>query len=254
MRKFDATCFVGSWPFYELEMQTLGDLRALHEKRGITGGLVSSLNSIFYNDPMQSEEALAKALLGQDAYRQVSVVNPMLPAWKYTLPQFAKAHPIAGVRVVPGIHGYSLTCPEMQELADFLTREGLPLFISARMEDYRSTYLIVPQDIPMDEMIGFIEKKPKLTVVVSTAYPNEMEALRDTLLSRENVWVDSSYIRGALFMAESLHGMDITEKMVFGSAACMMCFESALQILETAQIPAETIEAIFSQNIEKVLK
>ena len=43
----DYNAYVGDWPFYKLPRTTLGELAELHRKNGISGGYISSLQSIF---------------------------------------------------------------------------------------------------------------------------------------------------------------------------------------------------------------
>jgi len=252
MTKFDSSCFVGSWPFYHLENTSLSDIKKLHQHRGICGGVVSSLQAIFYNDPYEVEKKLSLELEGQSEYRHIAVVNPMLPGWKADLPELCEKGGIAGVRIVPGIHGYSLGCTELQELVDFLKANKLPLLINLRMEDPRATYIVIPRSITADETAAFLNNNPELTVLFCAIYPDEAMALGDIIRGRSNVFVDCSAIRGGLFIVEKMYEHGIIEKTVYGSMTPLFCMESSLMLIEQAKIPEQVKEMVFSENFKRV--
>ena len=63
MEHMDFNCFTGNWPFYRVRYNTVEKLAQLHSRIGITGGYISALEAIFYQDPYEAELALAKELL-----------------------------------------------------------------------------------------------------------------------------------------------------------------------------------------------
>lgn len=248
MNRIDCNCFIGTWPFYQLENTTFPDLRRLHGRREIGGGFLSSFQAVFFNDPLDADLALAQELSGQSAYRQIVTVNPLLPGWRSDLPKLFSRFPVAGVRVVPCLHRYRINCPEMQELAACLAQWRKPLLLSVRLEDPRSTYLLLPDILPIDEIAQFLQKQKDLKILLCTLYPDEMEALRGDLCSRDNLWVDSSGIRGGLFIVEKLMELGILRRMVYGSMAPLYCLESTLLLIEQAQIPDEEKKQIFYER------
>ena len=81
MKIVDVNCLVGHWPFRKLYKNSFADLMEIHRKNNIGYGFVSSLNSIFYNDPFEGEEDLHNIIKGTD-YRHVLTINPMLPCFE----------------------------------------------------------------------------------------------------------------------------------------------------------------------------
>ena len=56
--RFDCNDFIGEWPFRRFYHGGMEGLQKVWEQAGITAGAVSTLNSVFYNDPMEAEELL----------------------------------------------------------------------------------------------------------------------------------------------------------------------------------------------------
>ena len=50
--RFDCNGFIGEWPFRRFYHGGMEGLQKVWEQAGITAGAVSTLNSVFYNDPM----------------------------------------------------------------------------------------------------------------------------------------------------------------------------------------------------------
>ena len=124
MGRFDGNCFVGNWPFYRVNETTDEELIKVHSRYGITGGFLSSLEAIFYQDPFVAEKQLARQIKGT-AYKHIMVLNPTLPAWKDDLARCVEKFEIAGVRLLPGFHGYSLDDPVLNEVVQEIKKYHL---------------------------------------------------------------------------------------------------------------------------------
>ena len=111
----DFSCYLGAWPFYKLPA-SLDALRALHAKNGIYGGYVSSLHSMFYNDFYESEKELSEMLAGTE-YRQLVTLNPTLSFAQHTLRRCIEEFDVAGVRIHPTYHGYSMDTESLEPIA-----------------------------------------------------------------------------------------------------------------------------------------
>ena len=115
MERFDGNCFVGNWPFFRVRENTIEKLAALHKKYQITSGFVSSLEAIFYQDSFEAESQLAEQLQAT-GYKHIMVLNPALPAWEAELRRCVKTLAVAGVRLLPGYHSYSLRDPQLDRV------------------------------------------------------------------------------------------------------------------------------------------
>ena len=79
MSIIDTNVFYGKWPFRNAGFDDMDRIRAVCDKNGVTGMLVASVQSIFYEDPFEAELELHRQLAGRTDARQVYTVNPPWP-------------------------------------------------------------------------------------------------------------------------------------------------------------------------------
>lgn len=120
----DYNCFCGNWPFHKIRKNKFSDILKLHKENGITGGYISSLESIFYNDPYESEMDLYKEIKGS-GYHQVMTVNPTLDTCINTVKRGIKELNIKGIRITPGFHQYKLNDNCVNKLLEFILKINL---------------------------------------------------------------------------------------------------------------------------------
>jgi len=246
MNKLDFDCFVGGWPFHKVRDPGFDALRALHGKNGITGGYVSSTDAIFWNDPYEAERDLARTLAGQDDYRHVMTVNPTLPGLRDDLRRAEREFSIAGIRILPGFHGYTLDDKRLEPLWDYLREKHLPLFLTLRMEDERVTYLFHPHTVAIAEVTRFLSEVSGFPVLLCNIRDAELSSIADAVLSRPDVFTDACGFKGYLFPLDTLYEQGLTSRVVYGSLTPIFCLRSTLLTFETADIPAEEIETMLS--------
>lgn len=252
MERMDANCLVGSWPFRRSGRSTLEELAGIHRENGIGSGCVSSLNSIFYNDPFEGEEEL-HALLQGTAYRQVATVNPALPGAAEDISEEVRRFRVSGIRIYPGYHGYSLGDPCVGALCAELERWDLPLFLPLRMEDERLDYMAAPRPLPIREIRDFLLEHKALRVILLGAYPREMESLSGELRSLPNLYFDLSGLKDGQFNVERLVEEWGDGNIVYGSLYPLYCLKSSLLQMETAEVPDRSKARIFSENLLSAL-
>ena len=254
MQRLDCNCFAGPWPFHKLRNSTMADLVRLHGDNQIEGGFVSSTSAIFYNDPEEADMELAREL--PQGYRHVITVNPTLPGCLETIRRECASYPVAGVRVLPGIHGYPLFDPALGAVLDLMEELGLTLFLTLRMEDMRAEYLLHSQAIPIWDVMELIQGRTRLPILLCNLRAHEVDALKDVLLAQENVYFDCSGLKDGLFKIEAFDNAGLTRRMVYGSTAAVFCLKSTLLLIEKARIPQQKKEGILTANgfLEKVTK
>ena len=138
----DYNCFCGNWPFHKIRRNTFEDILKIHKENGISSGYISSLESVFFNDPYESEKELYQKIAGS-GYKQVMTINPALDTAKNTLLRGIEEFDIKGVRFTPGYHNYSLKEDSVAEIAEILKENNLPLFITMHFEDERMYYIVI---------------------------------------------------------------------------------------------------------------
>lgn len=249
MSTVDVNCLIGHWPFRKISSCTFEDLKNVHSKNGISYGYVSSLNSIFYNDPFEGDEELHE-IIGHTTYRHVLTINPMLPAFEDDIAKGLEKFQISGVRIYPGYHNYPLDCPEMKVLCSVLKRLGLPLFLTLRAEDERLNYLITPRPVNITEIQTFIEDQPDLTILLLNIRFHEIIAIKDAILHSGRVFVDTSGLKDYLFNIEKLTASIGDERIMYGSLHPLYCLESTLLQITMADIGQKSKDRILFENSE----
>lgn len=246
----DVNCFIGRWPYRKLRRQGLTDLRRLHESMDIQGGLISSLDSVFYADPLEGDMELAQAIAGSE-YRWVQSINPQLSAVDDHL-DAGRDLGAAAVRVYPSVHDYGFDEPALDRLANRLTRERLPLLINLRLEDIRLTYLHGYTAPDIKRLVAFLERHQDLRTVICAAYPSELAAL-GAVFNRGNRWTDISGLKDGLFPVEKLLSTVPVEQILFGSQYPLYTLTSSwLQVIR-ARLDDATRSAILSDNAARLV-
>ena len=230
----DCNAFVGMWPFRKTRFGNVSELLRLHRENQIDGGLVSSLQAIFYHDPWEAEAELFDMLRDLPNYQQVFTVNPRLPSWRAELARAVREFSICGVRIVPGYHGYTLDDPEVGALCAQMRDYGLPLFLTMHIIDERTAYLMQPRALSEVEVIEFL-KHCGLRVMLTGARSGE---LRTIWMKFRDFWFEMSGLKDELFVVEKLHRDGLTARMKFGTETPILCMKSTKLLLDYAEIPA----------------
>lgn len=247
MEGIDVNCLLGHWPFRKIRKCTFGDLRSVHAENDISTGLVSSLNSIFYNDPFEGDNELFD-IIKSSGYKQVLTINPLLPGYAYDIKEGMKLFDIIGVRVYPGYHGYDLTDHRFETLCDILTSYDLPIFLTMRLEDERLEYIIEHKLMKLETLTGFLSNHTNLTTILLTIRNEELLYLKDILYSRPNVYYDTSGLKNQLFAIEKITDALGSKNLLYGSLHPLFCLKSTQLLVSKAVIGDQAKKDIFFEN------
>lgn len=247
MQKIDTNCLLGQWPFRKIRKNTYNDLLEVHIKNSINFGYVSSLNSIFYNDPFEGEKELHE-ILRNTSYKHILTVNPDLPGFEDDIKEGVNRFNIKGVKIYPGYHGYNLDSKNVKNLCNLLMDLKLPLFISMRMEDERLDYIIKQKPIALEELEIFIKNNLNNFIIMLSIRPGEVLTLKDTINSCNSVYFDTSGLKDILFVIEKLIDEIDYRKILYGSNHPLYCQRSTILLVEKANIKESIKEAIFYKN------
>ena len=203
MNRFDGNCFVGNWPFYRVNEKTVEGLLNVHKRYGFTGGFLSSLEAVFYQDPFEAESQLAIEIKGTP-YRHIMVLNPMLPAWKDDLDRGVEKLGVAGVRLMPGFHGYTLDDFVLDEVIEQVKKYNLYLLITLRMHDDRMTWMYHPRSIPMEEICRFVNRNHDVRILLNHIGSHEIKQMNTLGVIWDNLFVDTYGFKGGVNPVESV--------------------------------------------------
>lgn len=237
----DFNCYIGTWPFHPLAVETFDELKTLHRENGIEGGFVSSLKSVFQRDYFEPERELYETLKGS-TYRQVMTVNPLFPACMDVVRYGIENWNIAGVRVVPGYHGYDLTAPELEELCQTLKEAGLPLFLTLNLEDVRNSYLLIPKPLPAEQVRNWLDSHHDVTVLLCGGYTYaDIGNLKEAILDHPAAFFEPSGMRHGSFPLQIV-GPEVCTRLVYGSMSGILCLKSSLLHMEMGELTPEQLE------------
>ena len=246
MKRMDFNGFVGNWPFFRVRYNTVEKLAQLHARCGIEGGIVSSLEAIFYQDPYEAELQLAKQLEGTP-YLHALTLNPMLPGWEDDLKRAVRDLGIKVVRMLPGFHGYTLQDPVMKTVAARLREYGLMLILTLRMRDERTMWMIQPRNIPLDELTAFLDNNRDIPTLIAHVRAGEVGQLAPQMQERENLFADISGFKDGLYALDKLAMAPETRgHLVYGSGAPLMEMQATTMQIDTARIPEADKAQIFA--------
>lgn len=238
----DFNCYIGSWPFHPLAVETFEELKTIHQENGIAGGFVSSLKSMFRRDYFDSEKELYETLKGT-SYRQVMTVNPLFPACLDIVRYGIENWNIAGVRVLPTYHGYELDNPFFEQLCALLQEKGLPLYLTLYLEDIRNTYMLIPKPIKADELKVWLDSHHNLTVLLcgGSTYA-DLIACKEHILAHPACFFEPSGMRHGCFPLEEV-GEQMRQRVVYGSMSGILCLKSSLLHMQIGELNEEELAA-----------
>lgn len=241
---FDCNCLIGHWPFRKIRKRSIEDLREIHKAHRIAGGYVGSMDSIFYNDPMEGDRELRQALDKAPEYQLAQTINPMLPAFPEDLEQGIRQLNTKAVRVYPAYHGYTLRHPALLSLGRMLAKAELPLLVSCRLEDPRLAYICHTKPVNVEDVTFLAGKIPRLKIILLCAYMQELLPAASSICSSRNVFFDTSGLRSGSFAVEKMMAYFPPDKIVFGSQWPLFCFSSSY-----LKVSRSTCDATVKENI-----
>jgi len=249
----DVNCHVGHWPFRKLPGNTFSDLVNIHKANGITSGYVSSLNSLFYNDPFQGDEELHE-IIKDTEYHHVLTINPTLPSFEEDIERGIKLFNISGVKIHPTYHGYNINSPQVSRLCEVLKKHNLPLFLSLRMEDERLSYMFIPTPIQITDLQTFLEVNKDLKIILLNIRFNEIKNISNLIIESSDIFIDTSGLKDQLFNVEKLAEVFGNKKILYGSMYPLFCLKSTLLEVTKAKISTQSKENILFRNTEALNK
>ena len=239
---YDVSAFSGHWPYRHLRRSTISEQLAEYERLRFSGGCMSSLDAIFYNDPWEADEPQLRALSGT-GWKLAMCVNPLLP---WTEPAVRHAHGLGvrHLRLYPGIHRYSIhAAAEVCALAEEL---NMTVIITGRLEDERLYYLLDQRPVSIADCIALAAQFPNVPFLLSGFYLSELTGLSIP----QNLWIDTSGLCHGLCPVQALiEGGFPPEKILFGSLSPLQCLHSHL-----LNLPEDRKSDILSTNSKHFLE
>lgn len=183
MTRFDASAWVGMWPFTASAPVSLADLAESLASVGISGAAVSPIHAVLAPEPMSANIALieeAVAIGPAFDVRVAPIINPSLPGWERDLAEVLEVggESIGAIRIVPNYHGYAVDGEESRAIGRAVVSAGLGLCIQLRMLDERAHHpLMVVPGTPIDGVARLADAVPDLRILACGIYNAELPGI-----------------------------------------------------------------------------
>ena len=204
MRIVDSSVFYGPWPFRDAGTEDMSAILARCAGNGVTDAMVSSVQSIFYQDPFEAELKLHRAIRNHPAAKHVYTVNPLAAGWEDDLRTAIGEFDVRALKIYPGYHPYSLQGPEIAQVCEAAGKYELPLIVACCVEDVRVWHMVRQTPLPVDQLGVFLGSWRDVRIVLSNISFGETMALRPYLCSRDGVYVDMAGFKFISFPIEKL--------------------------------------------------
>ncbi len=204
---YDASTFVGTWPFDAGATTTVGQLTRLLGQQGVRAAAISPLGSILAAEPQAANRSLLRALRrrqdDQITLLGVPILDPTQPLWPEHLAEclIYGGSLVRAIKIVPNYHVYQLGESVVADLIATLRRQALPLVIQLRMVDERAHHpLMKVPGVPVNDVAALAATYPDLPILACGAYQSELASLG----SAHNLSVELSFVESGYLLRDAL--------------------------------------------------
>ena len=252
MKIIDSNVFYGRWPFRDAGEDNFTKIRERCAKNGVSEMLVSSVNSIFYQDPFEAELRLFKAIADEKGAHQIMGVNPFSAGWKDDIRIGVEEFGIRGIKVYPGYHRLSLQGEEIRQVCEIAGKFNLPVILAMCVEDIRVAYMVSQTPVPLDKLGVFLGTYRDNTIVLSNISFGDTMNLKPNILSRKNIYVDMAGFKFISFPIEKLLKVYPKEMILFGSQCPLYVQKGILNEVTAEKLPDDVRQSILWDNARRV--
>ncbi len=248
----DVNAYLGHFAFRRLRHNTAASLLALMDSRKIDKAVVSSAAAITYRNAQAGNEEVAEEIRShRDRLVPFAVINPFYAGWQDDLRICHEDFGMAGVRLYPKWHNYSLSSPCCREMITAATERDMVISIPIRVEDNRQrSWLLNIPDVPLEEIVEMVKAHPKARFILlnGLGYTNSPLGHKDNGLAA-NYAIEISRLSAVLAneLGQLITNLGI-ERLMFGTGMPFNYPDPALVKLEVLDAAEADKEKIRSQN------
>ena len=191
----------------------------------------------------------------------IGSVNPTWPDWEEDLRRCHEVHRMAGIRLHPGYHGYTLESSGFARLLQLASERGLLVQIVLEMEDPRVQHpqLKAPTINPAP-LVALLPPLPKARVQLLNSWQWARQPAARALLTMGNVTHDIAGLEGVGAIGRVLEGRQgyvgnkvPIERIVFGSHAPFFPLESTLIRMFESRLTLPQMRTIMETNAHRLI-
>jgi predicted TIM-barrel fold metal-dependent hydrolase len=244
------------WPYRRLIGDDAKTLASRLRARGVTQAWAGSYEALLNRDIAGVNLRLADACkrAASDFFVPFGCVNPKSPDWQEDLRRCHEVHHMAGIRLFPNYHGYTLDDPAIPELISSATDHKLIVQIALSMEDTRTQQTVIPRADPAP-LASLLESLPRARVVfLNSGHWNDDDAGEGMAKIRraENAYFDIAMNEGVGGLGRLIDATS-PRRVVFGSHSPFYYFESARLKVREAGLSHDLESAILEKNAQALL-
>lgn len=245
----DAACWLGRWPFWEVEPDTAAELVARQASRGISLSCVAALEAAFYVDPRPANLRLFRELRTHPTLDPVAVLNLGLAHWPDAFRHYTRRYGCRQVRLMPAFHGYRLDHPAVDELCAAAAAAHVAVGVQIRLIDAAAPPMLAPLPVlELEPLLAFAARHPRATFLALGATFDEAVHLRPA----RNLLLELSHVEH-LETLDSLLARLPAERLVLGTHTPLQVTSAALAKLRAARASAEAKARIAGGNLARWL-
>jgi hypothetical protein len=246
------------WPFRRLIGDDPAGLVTRLQNKGVTQAWAGSYEALLCRDVAGVNTRLADACRehGRNFLVPFGCVNPKSPDWKEDLRRCHEVHHMAGIRLYPNYHGYTLADPAFARLLSMAADRKLIVQIALSMEDIRTQFpLMLVRPVDPSPLSDLIPRIPGLHLVLLNAghwTDNDAAPAVVKIRKADNVYFDIAMDEGVGGLARLIAATSPT-RVVYGSHYPFYYFESALLKVRSAGLPHDQELAVSEGNARLLL-
>ncbi|HUG12802.1 MAG TPA: hypothetical protein VMM36_17430 [Opitutaceae bacterium] len=250
MNDFDASTWIGKWPFAFVDAHTPKSLASHLKAHGIRRALVSPLDAVFAQAPGSANRELLRVTRGIAAIVPVPVINLALANWREELDAVAADPRVQAVRLLPAYHNFRLGLRAVDELAAEVIRRRLRLIVQARLIDERHEFHAMNiKPVKPAEFVAFVARHPRLRVMASGFLRSEILAIAKKC---PHALFDLSFAEWHETVRHLLAKAPVRQ-LCFASHTPFLITAAARAKLDPSGLPESKLAAIASRNLERWL-
>ncbi|MGH9325916.1 MAG: amidohydrolase family protein [Terriglobia bacterium] len=247
------------WPFRRLIGDHPAELVRQLRWKGVIQAWASSYEALLCRDVAGVNIRLVAACRehGEGFLVPFGCVNPKSPDWEEDLRRCHEIHHMAGIRLHPGYHGYTLADADFAKLLSEAANRHLVVQVALSMEDPRTQFPLMKVP-PVDPapLIDLIPRIPNLRLVLLNAQhsgPPYGARIPSAIEQANNIYFDIAMNEGVVGLARLIAATS-SSRVLFGSHYPFFYFESALLKIQGAGLPEDQANAVLEGNARALLE
>lgn len=251
MNFFDATTWIGRWPFSFAPAHTPRSLAAHLKRHGISRALVSPLDAVFAPAPQPANRELLASTRTLRALLPVPIINPALATWRDDLAEITADRRVRAVRLLPNYHNYPLRAPDVDELIAALAPHRLRLIVQMQLIDARHEHhALTIKPVPAADLAELLRRYHTLPVLASGLLRLDLVKLARR---HANLLADLSFAEWHDTM-EHLRARVPARQLAFASHTPFLITAAARAKLDTSTLPPAQRTTIAVRNLRRFLR